>query len=178
MACLEEMRKSAGGKCLVLTIHQPRQEVFDYMTRVVVLVKGRVCYDGGRPGLPAIWESNPDVQHIVGPSLERGVSHADLMLDVLDYVQGQGIEAIETHVARMNEAVGADKSDSGGGAIRRGSIKIAKRLERIMDMQLRAGFDEGTMAGQSNTRVRYVAALLFRRRMLTHGKMKYRCPSP
>ncbi|KAH8095164.1 ATPase [Aureococcus anophagefferens] len=46
LACLDAMKNGDGGKCVVLTIHQPRQEVFDYMDQVVVLVKGRVAYDG------------------------------------------------------------------------------------------------------------------------------------
>ncbi|KAH8068304.1 ABC transporter [Aureococcus anophagefferens] len=168
LACLDAMKNGDGGKCVVLTIHQPRQEVFDYMDQVVVLVKGRVAYDGRRGGLDVIWRHNPDVADIVAGA--EGVSPPDLMLDVLDAVQSRGVAAIEAHVRLMEEHAepAAEPLEP-----RTRSMPVADRLARIADLKRQAGFSAETGVALANTRVRYVAALLFRRRVLTHGFSKF-----
>jgi ABC-type multidrug transport system ATPase subunit len=78
---------STDGFCIVITIHQPRMELFELFTDVLVLVAGRVALHNRPPSGPQDCYREMCKRMGVAP-LDQYYNPADAMIDLLENVSG------------------------------------------------------------------------------------------
>ena len=85
-------RLTRQGMTIVLTIHQPRPEVFSIFDRVIVMVKGAIVFDSSP--VIAVGHFLGLASEMPGVSAIEGANPADLLLDVVSSVEGEAVDLL------------------------------------------------------------------------------------
>ncbi|XP_062523405.1 uncharacterized protein LOC134198090 isoform X2 [Corticium candelabrum] len=134
MELLQHLRYMAmSGRLVVLTIHQPRLEIFHMFDRILFLCQGRVAYYGSPTEAPALFLEAYRVAKLEGeaPVLDQNKNPADVIMDMLGcekyraailkyYEDTQELKSVENAIklAKQNDsleklAIENEKDDSG-----------------------------------------------------------------
>lgn len=171
MCSLERIRKERQVN-VVLTIHQPRTEIWVKFDRLVCLIQGRVAYSGaGGRCHEVVYEAAPQTYRI---SDSTSSSPADLVLDQLNHVQTEsgGREEILVNFLQatwhsskeaLAESAAVDRAIQRADTAR--SYITQARIEQMKDGFVSTLSSSSHDLHSKQKPLRWVLGLTFRRRM-------------
>lgn len=87
------------GRTIVVSIHQPRSDIFNAFTHITLLAQGRLAYSGSREGALSHFAS-------LGHEIEENVNGADFLIDITN-VDYRSVAAGTESKARVNSIIHA-----------------------------------------------------------------------